>query len=131
RNILTCGVAIALAACGSMAIAQDSCEAPVTIHTDEVITGASTCGRLNGVSGFGAIASPYPDYIYSFVADSASATIDLNSSGPLLVYLVDSCAAGAAGSPIGGGVTGTPMTVNGLTDGQQYWVVVSTQPTQG
>ena len=84
----------------------------------------------------GGIASPQNDIVYSFVADSANATITVNNNGSALlpgIVLMNPC------DPVGGNIVdagsnaGGVATLNasGLTDGTTYYVVVTTDPGAG
>ena len=127
---LRSAIAVGLLFGAVSAYAQDSCEAPAPIASNQTVTGLSTCGHPNGVGGYGGYASPQPDYIFSFTAQDANATITLTTSAALVEFLVSSCSAGVAGAAIGSGAPGDqfPMTVSGLNNGQQYWIGVTSQP---
>jgi hypothetical protein len=75
----------------------------------------------------GGTPSPQNDVVYSFVAEGANATITMGGAGTGAVFLLPSpCGVGT--DPIALGAPGVPMAVNGLTDGQTYYVVATSDP---
>lgn len=135
---LTLGIAIALVS--QVAFAQ-TCAAPIEIQSDNnnglyASPASTTCdGPVDDFPNFpGGIPSPGPDVVHSFTAEGASATITLDATDTLapVLLLLDSCDAnganllGIAESNVAGGEVSLP--VGGLTDGQQYWVIVTHHP---
>lgn len=110
-----------------------SCAAPLPIGSagsaNAVKTG-DTCTATNQLSSFGLVPSPQNDIIYSFVAQSANATIALSANAAAwggTVYLMPSPCADAT-DIINGGNSAAPMAVTGLTNGATYYVIMSGDP---
>lgn len=122
-------IAAALTAFVGTAVAQD-CAAPLVITsqggTADSVEG-DTCAAGNPLPGMGGTPSPHNDVVYSFVAETAEATIAMGGAGTGAVFLLPSpCAVGT--DPIAIGAPGGDMPVTGLTDGQTYYVVATSDP---
>ena len=91
-------------------------------------------GAENALPTFpGDIASPQPDIVHSFVAEGANATITLNTAGSPLIpglLILDACSDTANIMQSDSGAAGDELSVaaTGLTDGETYYVVVTTAP---
>lgn len=122
----------AFALVGALALptvaAAQTCASPLPIRSNTsypnpTSTTATTCGGQAGLNLGGTI-YPHPSIVYSFVAQSANATLTLTGTDREM-SLVNNC----ANAPIAIGFVGGPMVVNGLTNGTTYYVVVSTDPS--
>jgi len=120
----------------SSAFAQD-CASPLPISSEggpnDHVAG-DLCSATNTLPTLGGTPSPGPDIIYSFVAQGANATLTFTQgsegtwNGQLAgIYLMPACT--QATDPTNFGFAGTPMVVNGLTDGQTYYIVVNADST--
>lgn len=114
---------------GGVAVAQD-CATPLPISSEngpnDSVAG-DTCGGANPLPGMGGTPSPQNDVVYSFVAENANATITMGGAGTGAVFLLPSpCDVGT--DPIALGAPGVPMAVNGLTNGQTYYIVATSDP---
>lgn len=121
-------LASAMLAFGANAFAQ-TCAAPLPINSNSAVSG-DTCAATNDLPGYGVVGSPQTEIIYSFVADSANATISVAHTGTAFgatIFLMPSPCS-LATDPIAFGDFTTPMEVNGLTDGQTYYVIVTADP---
>ena len=118
KNALLTLTAIAAMSLSAVSFAQ-TCASPLPIKSNSSYPNASsptatTCGGQAGLNLGGTI-YPHPSVVYSFVAQSANATITITGTDREM-SLVSSCAGG-------------PMVVNSLTNGTTYYVVVSTDPS--
>ena len=127
KNALLTLTAIAAMSLSAVSFAQ-TCASPLPIKSNSSYPNASsptatTCGGQAGLNLGGTI-YPHPSVVYSFVAQSANATITITGTDREM-SLVSSCAQ----APIAIGFVGGPMVVNSLTNGTTYYVVVSTDPS--
>jgi len=120
----------------SMQASAQTCASPLPISSEggpHDHVEADLCTAANSLSGMGGTPSPGNDVVYSFTANAANATIDLalgaegtwggNIAG---VFLLPTCSDST--DPIAFGFPGTPMQVTGLADGQDYFIVVTSDP---
>ena len=115
---------------GGQAFAQD-CASPIQIHSDEHGVTGDTCAAGNPLPSYGGVGSPQNEIIYSFVAQSANATITIAQTGgyagsSALAVLLPACTPST--DLIQFGAPGSPMPVSGLTDGQTYYIAVTADP---
>lgn len=127
KNALLTLTAIAAMGVSAVSFAQ-TCASPLpmksnTTYPNAMSPTATTCGGQAGLNLGGTI-YPHPSIVYSFVAQSANATITLTGTDREM-SLVSNCNS----APIAIGFVGGPMAVNGLTNGQTYLVIVSTDPS--
>lgn len=131
--LLTLGSALAL---GMVVQAgAQTCAAPLTIASDSVVNG-DLCTATNDLPGYGNTASPQNEIIYSFVAQSASATIAVAqggegtwTGGQAAVFLMPSPCSTST-DPTAFGFGGTDMAVNGTNspDGATMYVIFTSDP---
>jgi len=92
----------------------------------------SAPGYGNPVGGFGPLPSPSNDAIYTFVANNTFGTITVTAAGYNYgIFLTTNCA-GTTAPPIQaatGPAVGGSFPVSGLTNGQQYFVIMSGNPS--
>jgi hypothetical protein len=121
-------LASAMLAFGANAFAQ-TCASPLPILSDSVAAG-DTCTAGNDLPGYGSIGSPQNEIIYSFVAQGANANVALAHTGApfgaTMFVMPSPCSLST--DPIAFGDFTTPMAVNGLTDGQTYYLIVTADP---
>lgn len=107
----------------------ETCAAPIPIQSDSVVNG-DTCAAANTLPGYGGISSPQSEIVYSFVAQSANATISLAETGApfgaTVVLMPTPCSSST--DIIEAGDFSTPMNVSGLTDGATYYVIITSDP---
>lgn len=123
---------LCLAFASSVGFAQ-TCESPLPISSENgphgVVQG-NTCDATNSLPGYGNTPSPQNEIVYSFVAEGANATIALEETGGAFgagVFLMPSpCNSNTDATSLG--FPGTPMPVQGLQDGQTYYVIVTADP---
>lgn len=132
KSLLAIGV-VALSVMSAASYAQ-TCASPLPITSQggphDIVT-ADTCTATNELPTYGGTTSAQNEVIYSFVAQSANATIAIaqNSgfaSSSAAIYLLPACTAST--DPIAFGFPGTAMTVSGLTNGSTYYVVATADP---
>jgi len=123
-----------LGAVCSPAFAQDgsSCANAMPISSNSQVN-VDTTSSPNSVGALGGLPSPGNDKIYKFTAQGASGDVQIsNATYDFGVFLVPSCNGGTTGSPIqaatGPATTGS-FPVDGLTDGQTYYIIVSGNPS--
>lgn len=123
-----------LSAVSASAFAQDgsSCTSPIPILSNSIYN-SDTTSSPNSIGALGGLPSPGNDLIYSFTANGASGNVLVTgASYDFGIFLVPSCTGGSTGSPLqaatGPGATGS-FPVDGLTDGQTYFIVVSGDPS--
>src|SRR5689334_16490661 len=128
------GIGVLAALCGvsTMAGAQ-TCASPLPIQSNSTKNG-NTCSAptgtgSNSLSSYGGTPSPQNEIVYSFVAQSANATIAVTDPGSMgaAVFLMPSPCSTST-DPIQFGFAGTPMPVNTLTNGQTYYVIITADP---
>lgn len=118
---------LTIAGASGMALAQ-TCAAPIAIHSNETVTG-DLCSAQNSLPTYGGITSPQKEIVYSFVAQGANATINYAANGYTgVAYLMPSPCAPATDPIALGTSVGTDMAVNGLTDGQTYYLIITANP---
>lgn len=122
-----------------MAFAQD-CSSAVEVFSNNTngtfaAPGATTCGAANPFVEFpGGIGSPQPDVLYKFTANDANAVITLDTTGsPLIpgILVLDACSDSSANivaSKTGNAGQAIQMNVSGLTNGHEYFMVVTSKP---
>jgi len=109
-----------------------TCANPLAINSNSQVSG-DTCTATNSLPTYGATGSPQTEIVYSFVAQGANATISVgnttgfNGSTPFFVLMPSPCAPGT--DYIKAGAAGADMAVNGLIDGQTYYVIMTADPT--
>ena len=122
-----------LAATSGTAFAQ-TCASPLPITSQggpHGVVSGDTCTATNTLPSYGGTTSPQNEIVYSFVAQSANAQISIVQNGGFAgstgaVFLLPACTAST--DPIAFGFPGSPMVVNGLTNGQTYYVVATADP---
>jgi hypothetical protein len=111
------------------ALAQ-TCDTALPILSDSSVAG-DTCASTNSLPSYGGTVSPQNEIVYSFTAQDANAalTINLNGLPGGAVYLMPAPCASST-DPTNFGFDGTPMTIapDSLTDGQEYFVIVTADP---
>jgi hypothetical protein len=137
KNVILSALALSIAgAFSGAAFAQPgmSCDEAVTILSNSTVNGDTCNGGAanNPIGGFGPLPSPHNDYIYSFVAEGADATINVPAASyDYGVFLTTNCA-GTTAAPMqavtGPGVGGS-FPVSGLQDGTTYYIIVSGNPS--
>lgn len=129
KPLLALSLVCGLAAAGQV-FAQD-CASPIAIHSNETGVTGDTCSAGNPLPTYGGTGSPQNEVIYSFVAQSANATISIAATGgysgsTAALFLLPACTPST--DPIQFGAPGVDMPVSGLTDGQTYFVAVTADP---
>lgn len=125
KRVLFASIALAF---GANAMAQ-TCASPLPIQSNSAVSG-DTCTAENSLPGYGGTPSPQREIVYSFVAQSANATIAIAETGAAFgagIFLMPSPCS-VATDPTALGFPGSPMPVNGLTNGQTYYVIVTADP---
>jgi hypothetical protein len=121
----------------SFQVAAQDCASPLQITSEggpAAVVNGDLCTATNSLPGYGGTPSPQNEIVYSFTAQGANATINLtqgaegtwNSQVATIFLMPSPCS--SATDPIALGFPGTDMAVNGLTDGQQYFVIVTADP---
>lgn len=117
---------------GANAMAQ-TCASPLPITSEggeHAVVSGDLCTASNSLPTYGGTGSPQKEIVYSFVAEGANATIEIAETGAPFgvgMFLMPSpCAASTDVMQLG--FPGHPMVVNGLTDGQTYYVIVTADP---
>jgi hypothetical protein len=126
-NKIALGVSLLALSAGS-AFAQ-TCATPLPIASNSARSG-DTCTATNSLPGYGGVPSPQTEIVYSFVAQAANATISLAQTGTAFgatMFLMPSPCSSST-DPIAFGDFTTPMAVNGLTNGQTYYVIITADP---
>ena len=127
-------IALAAVTCfglSAQAFAQ-TCASPLPITSGGTPNGTRSgdlCTATNTLPGYGGIPSAQNEVIYSFVAQSANATISLaaNTYGATVVLMPSPCSSST--DIIAAGNAATPMAVNTLTNGATYYVIVTADPS--
>ncbi|MBX3726318.1 MAG: hypothetical protein KF823_10400 [Xanthomonadales bacterium] len=122
KRVLFASIALAF---GANAMAN-TCAAPLPIAGGTI--NGDTCTAPNSLPSYGGTVSPQREVVYSFVAQDANGSVAI--SGPIpdgAVFLMPSPCSSST-DPIAFGFAGTPMAVTGLTNGQTYYVIVTTDP---
>ena len=127
-------IALAAVTCfglSAQAFAQ-TCATPLPITSGGTPNGTRSgdlCTATNTLPGYGGIPSPQREVIYSFVAQSANATITVaaNTFGGTVVLMPSPCSSST--DIIAAGNAGDPMVVAGLTSGQTYYVIFTADPS--
>lgn len=127
-------IALAAVTCfglSAQAFAQ-TCATPLPITSGGTPTGTRSgdlCTATNSLPTYGGISSPQKEVVYSFVAQSANATISYVANGYTgVMYLMPSpCSLSTDPIALGTSV-GTPLPVAGLTNGATYYVIVTANP---
>lgn len=130
-----CKLSVALAAIvlPGVAFSQPgtTCAQAITIQSNSSVNGDS-CTSGNPIGALGPLPSPHNDVIYSFVAQSANATITVPAASyDYGVFLTSGCA-GTTPAPsqaTTGPSPGGSFPVSGLTNGQTYYIIVSGNPS--
>lgn len=111
-------------------VSAQTCASPLPIYSNSSVSG-DTCDAENTLPGYGGIASPQREVIYSFTANSADATMTINLNGlpEGAVFLMPSPCASST-DPTDFGFGGTPMVIQpgDLVDGQEYFIIVTADP---
>lgn len=114
----------------SAGVSAQTCATAPTIYSNSTVTG-NTCDSENSLPGYGGTGSPQKEVVYKFTAQNADAdlVIDLTSTEMGAVFLMPSPCSHTT-DPIDFGFSGTPMVINpgDLTDGQEYFIIVTTDP---
>lgn len=121
--------ALALAVSAPVALAQ-TCASPLPMPSNMTISG-TTCGGDAGLS-LGGAAIPHNYVVYEFTKqDDAGAGVEPDSISVLGGADINAIVAenDCSNPPVGGSAVGFPFSIEGLTDGQQYIVVVTTDPS--
>jgi hypothetical protein len=127
---LSIAILAAVGSCfaASAAFAQ-TCAAPIAILSNSDAAG-DTCTAENTLPGYGGISSPQAEIVYSFVAEGANATVTMTHTGAAfggtVVVMPSPCSSST--DIITAGDTANPMAVNGLTDGETYYVIATADP---
>jgi hypothetical protein len=121
----------------SFQVAAQDCATPLPITSDtgpHAVVNGDLCTATNSLPTYGGTASPQNEIVYSFTAQGANATIALTqgaegtwSGQSAGIFLMPSPCSSST-DPIALGFPGTDMAVNGLTDGSQYFVIVTADP---
>lgn len=136
KALLVASIALGGVMASGSVFAQ-TCASPLPIQSNTSALPGDTCAAGNPFPSFpGGIPSGHNDVVYSFVAQGANATINVQGQGTLTapgwVVLAPCDAVNgnivASGSNAGGSASGV---VNGLTDGTTYYLVVTTDPGAG
>lgn len=127
-KIFTVAAVVLLAGSPAIVHAQ-SCASPLAMPSDMVVTG-STCTGNAGLS-MGGATIPHQYIVYEFTyQDDAGAgaepdAIVVDSTADINAIVATSC----TDAPVGGAAVGIDYSVEGLTEGQNYVVVVTTDPS--
>jgi hypothetical protein len=125
-NKIALGVSLLALSAGS--VFAQTCATPLPIAAGNVA--GDTCTAPNSLPSYGGTVSPQNEIVYSFVAQGANGTIDITGAIPGgAVFLMPSPCSSST-DPIDFGFTGVPLTLAdaGLTNGQTYYVIVTTDP---
>ena len=133
KNALLSLTAIAALGVSAVSFAQ-TCASPLPISSGGTPNGTvngNLCTATNSLPTYGGISSQQNEIVYSFVAQSAAATISIAETGggtfTGVVYLMPSpCSLST--DPIAFGFNGAPMVVGGLTNGATYYVIATADP---
>jgi hypothetical protein len=130
-NKIALGVSLLALSAGS--VFAQTCATPLPITSGGTPNGTvsgNTCTASNSLPGYGGTPSPQNEIVYSFVAQGANATIAIAETGAAFgagIFLMPSpCSVATDVTALG--FPGTPMAVNGLTNGQTYYVIVTADP---
>lgn len=126
-------IALAAVTClglSAQAFAQ-TCASPLPITSGGTPNGTRSgnlCTATNTLPGYGGVPSPQAEVVYSFVAQSANATITvaMNSFGGTVVLMPSPCSSSTDITAAGN--AGNPMVVSGLTNGATYYVIMTADP---
>lgn len=126
---------LALAMIGGLAVAgqvfAQDCATPFPLRSNQSNYLGDTCTAGNPLPTYGGTGSPQNEIVYSFVALNANASISIDAVGgyagtTAAIFLLPACTAST--DPIAFGAPGVPMVINGMTDGQTYYVVATADP---
>jgi len=123
-------LAMAMVTATASVSAQD-CVSPIPLRQNQQNYAGDTCTAGNPLPTYGGTGSPQNDVVYSFVASQANAQASIIATGgyagtTAAIFLLPTCT--PATDPISFGAPGTPMSLNGLADGQTYYVIVTADP---
>lgn len=130
-NKIALGVSLLALSAGS--VFAQTCATPLPITSGGTPNGTvsgNTCTATNSLPGYGGVPSPQNEIVYSFVAQSANASIALAQTGTAFgatMFLMPSPCSSSTDPTAFGDFT-TPMAVNGLTNGQTYYVIITADP---
>jgi hypothetical protein len=122
----------------SVQAAAQTCASPLPISdpngSNSAISG-DLCAATNSLPAYGGTVSPQNDIVYSFTYNNAaSGNIAVTqggegtwAGGTAAVYLMPSPCSTST-DPIAFGFPGSPMAVNGLTNGSVYYVIFTSDP---
>jgi hypothetical protein len=117
---------VSLLALSAGSVFAQTCAAPLPIAAGAFA--GDTCTAANTLPSYGGTVSPQNEVIYSFVAQNANGTITISGAIPGgAVFLMPSPCSSST-DPIDFGFVGTPLTLEGLTNGQTYYVIVTSDP---
>lgn len=126
------GIAGALVMIVSTQALSQTCASPIVLTSNDSVTG-DLCTAGNPLASYGSTTSPQNEIIYSFVAQSASASISITETGggdTFLgsIYLSPAC--NSSTDPTAFDFEGTPMTVDGSNspDGATRYIYVTADP---
>lgn len=141
----TVALVAAMAASGyAFAGGDGTCAAPFDIGSNPMAGGGAypgnvdlsnnLCSFTNSLPALGGSGGPQIDAVYAFTAQSANATLsmthDASFTGVMyLVPVVGGNYCNTSVDPIAFGFQGLDMTVAGLTEGSEYLVVVTADPS--
>lgn len=124
-------VAATVLSAGAIADPTNSCAntLPITSETGtNPVAAGDLCTFPNSLATYGGISSPQRDAIFSFVAQGAAGTITLapNAFNANMVLMPTPC--NNTTDVIAFGDAANPMAVSGLTNGQEYFVIITADP---